>query len=143
MCQTKTYLFVSFLDVYLKFSPAFQDLEAAFERCFTEAVVQQNDVVKYSSSALMVKSRKALHANLLKFAIHFLALIRPLYDLYFGAIIKLKYNKISKKKITGIFRRIRRQTENSNIEKYISMAAYDENYFLRTFLNGCFSMAAA
>ena len=91
MCQTRIYLFVSLFlkksirpgfllvscklelgicliipDVLLKFSPAFQETEEAFERCSTKVFVQQNDVMKYSSSAPVVKRRKTLPANLLK-----------------------------------------------------------------------------
>ena len=92
-CQTKIYLFVSLflqkirrrvlasyklkleicliiLEVFLIFAPAFHDTQAAFEKCSTKIVFQQNDVVKHSSSALVVKSRKALHANLIKAELH-------------------------------------------------------------------------
>ena len=92
MCQTRIYLFVSLflqkiwlpilvsyklelriclilVDVALKFSPAFQNKEAAFKRCFTKEVVQQNEVIKYNSPGQVVKGRKALHANLLKIAL--------------------------------------------------------------------------
>ena len=55
-------------NVSLNFFPIF--LETAFERCSIKAVVSQNDVIKYSSSAPGVKSRKALHANLLKIALY-------------------------------------------------------------------------
>ena len=52
------------------FPPASQNTEAAFEKCSTKVVVQQNDVTKHSSSAQVVKSRKVLHANLLKTELH-------------------------------------------------------------------------
>ena len=57
-------------DVSLKFSPAFQNIETAFKRCFLKEVVQQNYVMKYSSSAAVFKGWKELHANLLKSAPH-------------------------------------------------------------------------
>ena len=53
-------------EVSLIFSAAFQNTEAAFERCSIKIVVQQNDMMKHSSSALVIKSRKAFHTNLLK-----------------------------------------------------------------------------
>ena len=85
-CQTRIYLFVSskiktlctscretgtlnlsnYSGCFLIISTAFQKTETAFERCSTKLVLQQNDVVEYSSSVLVVKSRKALHTNLLK-----------------------------------------------------------------------------
>ena len=52
------------------FSQFFFNTGAAFERCSIKVVVSQNDVIKYSSSAPGVKSRKALHSNLLKIALH-------------------------------------------------------------------------
>ena len=58
------------LDVSLNFSPVFQNIEAAFERCSTKVFVQQNNVMKYSSAAPVVKSRKVVHANLLKIELH-------------------------------------------------------------------------
>ena len=58
------------LDVSQKFSSVCHNTEAAFRRCFTKLFVQQNDVMKYSSSAPVVKIRKALHTNLLKIAPH-------------------------------------------------------------------------
>ena len=58
------------LDVSLKFSQSFQNIEAAFKKCSTKLVVQQNDVMKYSSSAPMVKTRKVFLANLLKIELH-------------------------------------------------------------------------
>ena len=45
--------------------------------------------------------------------------------------------------ITGIFQRIWPQVQNNDIENYISVAASEDYYFLRTFLNVCFSKAAA
>ena len=62
----------------------------------------------------MVQSREALHANLLK-------IVLP----------------------TGIFQRISPQVQNSNIEKGILMAASENNFILKIFLNGCFSWTAA
>ena len=50
-------------------SRAFQNMEAAFERCSTK-VVQQNDVKKYNSSAPVVKGRKAYQTNLQKITFH-------------------------------------------------------------------------
>ena len=52
------------------FPPLFQNKEATFKRCFVKAAVQQNDVTKYSYFGPEVKSRKVLHANLLKIAFH-------------------------------------------------------------------------
>ena len=52
-------------DVSLKFSPPFQNIEAAF-RCPTKRAVQKNDMMKHSTFAPVVKNRKKLHANLLK-----------------------------------------------------------------------------
>ena len=57
---------VIILDVLVKFSLVFQNTEAAFGRCSTKTVVQQHDVMKYSFSTPVVKSRKVLHPNLLK-----------------------------------------------------------------------------
>ena len=54
--------------VSLIFSPAFQDTEA-FMGWSTRIGVQQN-VMKHSFSALVVKSRKTLHVNLLKTKLH-------------------------------------------------------------------------
>ena len=45
--------------------------------------------------------------------------------------------------ITGIFQRISPQLQNSDIEKYILMAASEDDFILETFLHGCFSKAAA
>ena len=87
-------------DVFLKFSPAFQNTKTAFH------------VIKYSSSAPVVKSRKELHANLLELALH------------------------------RIFQKIWPQVQSSDFQKYILMAASENNCFLRTFLNDCFSRAA-
>ena len=56
--------------------------------------------IYHSSSAPVVKSRKALHANLPE--LH---------------------------SITDILQRISPQVQNTNIEKYISMAASKGNYF--------------
>ena len=48
----------------------FLEFEAAIERCTTKVVVQQNDVMKYSSSAPVVKNANTLHADLLKIKLH-------------------------------------------------------------------------
>ena len=45
--------------------------------------------------------------------------------------------------ITGIFQRISQQAQNSDIEKYILMAASEDEFILETFLHGFFSKAAA
>ena len=58
-------------EVSLIFSSAFQNTEEVFERCSTKTGVQQNDVLKHSSSALVVKGRKALHTNLLKTELYY------------------------------------------------------------------------
>ena len=47
-------------DVFLKFSPALKNTKAAFERCFTKVVVQQNDAIKYSSSVNVNVSAKSI-----------------------------------------------------------------------------------
>ena len=93
MCQKRIYLFVSsflrkikfpllishmlklgiFLiipDVSRNFPSFFQNIKAAFERCSTKVIVQQNDFMNYSSFGPMVKSRKALHGNLPKIELH-------------------------------------------------------------------------
>ena len=92
-CQTRIYLFVSLfiqkiryrvlvsyilelgvcliiLDVFLKLSLAFRNTGAALDRCCTKIVAQQNNVMKHSFSAPVVKSKKALHVNLLKTELH-------------------------------------------------------------------------
>ena len=134
ICQARIYLFVSsknqtsctsFLQTgtwnlshysgcFLKFSPTFQNTEAAIQRCFTKVVVQQHDVMNYSSFAPVVKSRKAFHPNLLKITLH---------------------HRNFSKNLT--------QFQNSDIEKYISMTTSEDNYFLRTFLNSSFLKVAA
>ena len=48
-------IFLIILDISRKVSPAFQNTEAAFELCCTKVVGQLNGVMKYSSSAPMVK----------------------------------------------------------------------------------------
>ena len=66
-----TWIFSNYSRSFLSlFPPASQNTEAAFEKCSTKVVVQQNDVTKHSSSAQVVKSRKVLHANLLKTELH-------------------------------------------------------------------------
>ena len=62
----------------------------------------------------VMKSRKALHGHLLKTELHH-----------------------------GYFERIRPKVQNNVIDKHISMAASEDNCFLRTFLNGCFLKATA
>ena len=57
-------------DVSLQFSPTLQNIEVAFERCSTRVVVQQDDEMKCSSSAPVIKSKKVLHSSLLKTALH-------------------------------------------------------------------------
>ena len=47
----------------LKFSPALQNIEAAFKRCSAKVIVQENDVLKSGSSKSVFKNRKALHGN--------------------------------------------------------------------------------
>ena len=93
------------------FSQFFLNTGAASKRCSIKAVVSQNDLIKYSSSAPGVKSRKALWANLLKIA------------------------------LPVIFQKIWLQVQKGDIEKYISMAISEDIYFLRKFLNGCYSNA--
>ena len=56
-------------DVSLKFSSAFQNKGATLERCSPKLVILKKHVMKCSSSVPVVKSRKALHANLLKIAL--------------------------------------------------------------------------
>ena len=94
MCQARIYLFVSMfrqknqtsrvlvsyklelgiclviLNVSLEFSSDFYNTEAAFKKCSTKVVVQQNDMMKYSSSAPGIKCRKALLVNFLRMALH-------------------------------------------------------------------------
>ena len=57
-------------EVPLIFSPVFQNTEVAFQRCSTKIIVQQNDVMKHNSPALVVKSMKPLHENLLNTELH-------------------------------------------------------------------------
>ena len=68
--QTGTWNLFNYFGCFLNFSPVFQNIEAALERCSTKVFVQQNNVMKHSSAAPMVKSRKVLHANLLKIELH-------------------------------------------------------------------------
>ena len=58
------------LSNYSESFSAFQNKEAALERCSTKVAVRQNVVMKYNSSAPAVKSRKALHTTLRKTAFH-------------------------------------------------------------------------
>ena len=67
--ELKLWICLIILNIFLEFSPAFQNTEAAFKRCSTKILVQQI-MMKYSSSVPVVKRRKALHANLLKIALH-------------------------------------------------------------------------
>ena len=69
-----------------------------------------NAVMKYSFSTAVVQSSRALHANILKIALHH------------------RY-----------FQRILRQVQNSHIEKCILMASSEIEFILETFLHGCFS----
>ena len=55
-------IFLIISDVSVKFPPSFPNTEAAFNRCSTKIVAQQNYVMKYSSSAPLVKS-KVLRTN--------------------------------------------------------------------------------
>ena len=127
MSQTRIYLFVSLFiqkirravlvyyklelgicliiaDIFLNFSPAFQNTRSSFREVFHRSHCSASTVMEYRCSAPVIRSRKALHANLLKI---------KLYQRYFD------------------------QVQNSDIEKCISLAASEDNYFLRTFLNGC------
>ena len=70
-----------------------------------------NAVLKFSFSAAVVQSWRVLHANLPK--CH---------------------------SITGIFQGISPQLQNSDIEKYILMAASEDEFVLQIFLHGCFSL---
>ena len=110
MCQTRIYLSASLfvqkirrsaqVSYKLNHSVCFPKI---FLRFFTKGVVQhQNGVMKYSSSAPVVESRKVFHANSLKTA---------LYHRY--------------------FERIRPQVQSSAIEENISMTASWSNYFWR------------
>ena len=58
--QSGTWNLSNYFEISLKFSPAFQNTEAASKRCSTKVVVQQNDMMKYSSSGPVVKSRKSV-----------------------------------------------------------------------------------
>ena len=73
-----------------------------------------NVLMKYSFSAAVVQSWRALHANLLKIALHhrYLSNNSP-------------------------------QLQNRDIEKCIWMAASEDEFFLETFLHDCSSKAAA
>ena len=44
--------------------------------------------------------------------------------------------------LTGTFQRISTQVQNSNMKKYILMAASEDNFILEIFLNGCFLKTA-
>ena len=111
MCQTRIYLFVYLFlqkikllvlvsfklelgtcliipDVSMKYSPAFQNIEAAFKKCSTKVVVHQNGVRKYSSTAPMVKSMKALRANLLKIQLHYRYFFKEFHHKFKTAIFK-------------------------------------------------------
>ena len=72
-----------------------------------------NVVMKYSFSTAVVKSWRALHANSLKIALH---------HRYFSE----NFTKV----------------QNSDIEKWILMAASEDEFIFETFLHGCFSKAA-
>ena len=73
-----------------------------------------NTVMKYSSSAAVVKGWRFLHANLLKIAFHH------------------RY-----------FSKNSPQLQNSDIEKCILIAGSGDEFILETFLHDCFSSAAA
>ena len=73
-----------------------------------------NVVMKYSFSTAVVKSWRALHANSLKIALH---------HRYFSE----NFTKV----------------QNSDIEKWILMAASEDEFILETFLHGYFSKVAA
>ena len=98
--QTRTWNLSIYSGYFSKTFPTFQSTEAAFESYSTKVVVQQNDVIKYSSSAPVVKSRKALHANLFKTAFHHRYFLRNL-TLW----------------------------SNNDIDKYNSLATSDDNFF--------------
>lgn len=69
-CQKEfTFLFIRRpVLVSFKLELSFQFI---FEKSSTKRVVQQNDAIKCLSFAPMVKSSKALHANLLKSALYY------------------------------------------------------------------------
>ena len=67
MLQLVICLFI--MGASLKFSLPSENIKATFKRRYIKGVFKQNDVMKYSS-APVVKSRKPLHANLLKIALH-------------------------------------------------------------------------
>ena len=46
-------------------------------------------------------------------------------------------------KIASVFQRISLKVQNSEIEKWVSIAASENNFILEIFLNGCFSKTAA
>ena len=98
--QTRTWNLSIYSGYFSKTFPTFQSTEAAFESYSTKVVVQQNDVIKYSSSAPVVKSRKALHANLFKTVFHHRYFLRNL-TLW----------------------------SNNDIDKYNSLATSDDNFF--------------
>ena len=82
-------------------------LEVFYRSCCSALI---NTVMKYSFSAAVTQSCRALHANLLKIALH--------------------YRYFSKNSP---------QMWNNNIEKCILMAASEDEFILETFLHGCFS----
>ena len=101
-------------DISLKISPVFHNAKASSMRCSTKWFFSKNDVMKYSSSAPVVKSGKHyIFKNLLKVALHY------------GYCLK---------NLTKF--------QNSNIGKDVSMTDFKGNYFLRILLDRCFSKAA-
>ena len=103
-------IFLIILDISLKVSPAFQNTEADFELCCTKVVGQQNGVMKYSSSAPVVKQEN----------------------------FTSKYTKISA--LSKVFFK---EFDHNFRTATMKNTASEDNYFLKTFLNGCFSKAAA
>ena len=73
-----------------------------------------NAVMKYSFSAALVQSWSTLHENLQKVALQH-----------------------------GYFSKNSPQVQNSDTEKWILMAASEDEFILETFLHGCFSKAAS
>ena len=90
MCQTTIYLFVSsknqtsctsflqtgtwnlpnYFGCFPKVFPIFSEHRSSFEEVFQKIVVQQNVLMKYSTSAPVAKIKKALHTHLIKTELH-------------------------------------------------------------------------
>ena len=85
-------------------------LEVLWRSCCSALI---NTVMKYSFSAPVVQSWRAVHANLLQVASHH------------------RY-----------FSKNSPQVQNSDIEKCILKAASEDEFIFETFLHGCFSKAA-